>query len=536
MKKRIIVALLVTILLLGGCNTTPSQSPTPTPSTEGSSPATSGEEIEELTPLTISIARGIKAGGVGFPTTFFDGICKEKYNINLEWVEYDEANQDEVLPLLFASDEFPELFYRLNWNNNVNINKYGDNGYFRTVKELWDQMPNYRSLWSGAEWDTNVTFSASPKGNNYYLFLRNTRTASMCWIYNESALEKTGMSFPTTTDELFDVAKAYYDLDPERNIPISNRGNGLFWQGLLHTYRIDPGNGWYADIDNNDKVTYAPTQQKWRDAVAFYSKLYANKLMDQEFQTISNEQFYELVSSDRILMTYDWGTRKDKANAYLLEAGKEESAKWTWTDTLIDRSDSDKPSLAQVEMSGWWYGPAFTTKINDEKMERFAMLVDYASTKEGMWLFEAGVEGESYTFDADGNMVLEPEIKTVSNPDGKYTLGEKYNILGYIVTNSPEYLKATGGDLVLDISKAYAPKPSLNFLMLGVTDSQQSEIADAVTALNTLRDEFMYKCIYGTLDITDDSVWEDFQKELKKAGLDPVQEMYDNTATVLKSK
>jgi putative aldouronate transport system substrate-binding protein len=108
---------------------------------------------------------------------------------------------------------------------------------------------------------------------------------------NQPWLDKLGLAIPTTTEELYTVLKAFKERDPNGNgiadeIPWSGGNDPFEANGgimpLFCAFGVVPGadDQWLSVT--NGKVQYIAAQDGFKDAIAYFHRLFADGLLDQD--------------------------------------------------------------------------------------------------------------------------------------------------------------------------------------------------------------------------------------------------------------
>lgn len=214
-------------------------------------------------------------------------------NVHLDWTIIPIENAKEKVPLMFATGDLPEVFFGL-LSNSDSIN-YGAQGLIIPLEDLIDKhMPNLKALF---EKRPELKASLTASDGHIYSFPRLDETESeevlnKAYI-NVEWLNKLNLKMPTTTDEFYEVLKAFKEGDPNGNgkadeIPFTALGNwgpefsfGLW--SMFHAFGVPDMPNHIAVKDG--KVVYAPTLPGYRDAMAYFNKLYKEGLADVELFT-----------------------------------------------------------------------------------------------------------------------------------------------------------------------------------------------------------------------------------------------------------
>lgn len=251
------------------------------------------EQPVDLTMFTVKHPQVKKEyGEMQFFKNMFD-----KTGVNVNWNLASTADGQEQMNLLFASDDLPDAFFGPYLMSTSDIVRYGTDGQIVPLEEMINEKltPNIVELFEKRpEYKAYVT---APDGHIYSIpmiseTVENTIPDAM--FINQKWLDKLGLKMPTTTDEFYEVLKAFKTGDPNGNgsadeIPFSvmNMKNAI--QGPLSMAAAfgkswPNGNANFFRVENG-KITFAPTLEENRDFLSYMNKLYKEGLIDQEIFT-----------------------------------------------------------------------------------------------------------------------------------------------------------------------------------------------------------------------------------------------------------
>lgn len=222
--------------------------------------------------------------------------AEELTNIKMEIDYYTEVSAwDTAKNLAFVSGDLPDIFLSANLSSDDEI-KYGQTGYLRPLGELVEEYAPFVTK-GFADFPDYLKAVTALDGNIYSLgnVNKGTSRASAILYINETWLGRVGMELPTTTDEFYEVLRAFQtgdpdgDGDPTNTIPLSCVGTSMLFQTILPAFG-DPGGGTWRLVD--DEVSYSPALDSYRHCLEYLNKLYAEKLLDNEFLTQSNAELY----------------------------------------------------------------------------------------------------------------------------------------------------------------------------------------------------------------------------------------------------
>ena len=222
---------------------------------------------------------------------------EEKTNIHVEW-QYFTGDASEKLSLAFASKEnIPDVFLMADMPANT-IDKYGKDGLIIPVEDLIDKYaPNIKAAMNE---DLDGKRMATSRDGHMYTVPSMYRSPAEkirgISFINRDWLDQVGMEVPTTTDELYEVLKAFKGKDLNGNgtqdeVPLllywDNNTSGvasLFgpW-GISSAYT---GAGGSADAGpffvKNGKVIVSNMQDEYKEAVKYFNKLFTEGLINKD--------------------------------------------------------------------------------------------------------------------------------------------------------------------------------------------------------------------------------------------------------------
>lgn len=221
---------------------------------------------------------------------------ERKTGVHIEW-DYAGNDWSTRKPLVLASGDMPDVFFSnaLGESDVINnrelflplddlIERYGTN-----VKAMFNEDPNM------------LKFARAYDGRIYGLpqKMPYRPTTYATWGINKNWLDKLNLKMPATTEELYQVLKAFKERDPNGNgiadeIPasfrayIDNRG----FLDLFCAFGIfESLNDSWLSVTNG-RVQYIAAQEGFQDAVAYLHRLYAEGLIDQESFTQTNQMLF----------------------------------------------------------------------------------------------------------------------------------------------------------------------------------------------------------------------------------------------------
>lgn len=314
MKKWIGIVLSVALLLsLSGCGKDQPMETTADPtSTEITAPTTVPPSSETEAPReTVSLQIGIWDEYLDYDTNALTLWLEEQCDCDLSFLLYHEAEYAE--PQTPANTVLPDIVYRTSYKPET-VKPYVEDGYVLDLTEyfndregaskiFWDRIESELTrdqqdyvIQSMTDLETGRIYGVP----NVWIFKRDHRP----WI-NQVWLDELGLEMPTNAQELYDVLVAF-----QKSIPDGDSGTPLVgsqkaggtahvidWLINLFIY-YDPDNPW-QDYDRDGQLEPVYTQEAYRDALKYISKLEEERLLYSGSYMFSNADLQSLLSLEK---------------------------------------------------------------------------------------------------------------------------------------------------------------------------------------------------------------------------------------------
>jgi len=452
----------------------------------------------------------------------WDKMLHDKFGINVEWEEVSDSDAAEKLNLMFSANQHPDFIFNVHYPT---INNLAMSGKILPVSDYFDKLPDLISSWDPAKWQVMLDLGRMPDGKLYFLPPQSMSTVSYVWMFRVSELEILGFEkIPSTADELYDYMKAVKEKYPD-SLPMScGWGLNSFLRGFSFIFHTNMPGRSYVDPDTNEFI-YDPVyfSENFRDMMIYVNKLYEEDLVDKELATNTFNQFEEKTALGLTYVDFQHAGRLAWLNNLTQQV--DPSSEWDWA--------RDYPTAYPDK--GRWYctddSPfghlsfAMTDKLEGEELDRVIEWINWEGTEEGQLFCSYGLEGDTFDFTADGkpklkDFLLQPTDSGVP-PLFKYGLG-----YGMHVSLLPyAYTDWQGGALISEMGNEFVGKSGYKTwtsIPIWLTDEEKSNIADPVTIIKDLRDEYLLKFLMGQLDPANDNDWNAFLSQLKAAGIEDI--------------
>lgn len=486
---------------------------------------------------------------------------QEMTNIDFQWQIAPGDNIKEKMNLMFASSDMADIVMtgvgssnRLDMASEALLGAQGLiiplNQYFDTVsigyKNAFEQLAGMRE------------YITTPDGNIYSLpnvdGSLHVQYNNKLWL-NTQWLENLGLSIPTTTDEMYEVLKAFKEQDangngdPNDEIALSTvkSGSGVSIDGfLMNPFQLTPEKTkLYVD---NGVVTFSPVQENYKEGLHYLHKLYAEGLInpesftqDQKNQVNVNENGTEAVIGAFLALHPSYAADL---------AAIPNSKKWEQYQPIPPIAGPSGKAVADWNPYVMYQtGMTFITSSCEEPEAAFR-LIDYLATPDGSRRSALGIEGVHYTVAQPGELGLDgkPSMYTsipgADNTNASWTqlagLVRLPEMTTYLTTNPDPYAEGVkpldGRQIVmyrgsLEYEKVRQPLESvLPSLYQSAEDA--NEMALLKTTVMDYANESLVRFVTGDMDI--DGEWDSYIRQLDSIGLprylELLQKAYDASA------
>lgn len=454
---------------------------------------------------------------------------EKKTNIHIEWTTVPQETFAERRNIVLATNDLPDVFYRglLNPADEVN---YGSQGIFIPLNDLIDKYaPNIKAMFERFP-DVEKSITA-PDGNIYtlpqaidYLLPRvNTKP-----YINKKWLDQVNLSVPTTTEEYYQVLKAFKEKDPNGNgkpdeIPWSGNKFFLIMNAMRGAWGLGTAGGKIEnfDLDSAGNVRFYPTDIRYKEMLEYFAKLYAEGLLDKEVFSQEQAQFLAKGAQD-VVGSFHLNHVSQIGSATQDDFVGLPALKGPHGDQIYSQV------LPVTSVTG-----TFAITRNNQYPEATIRWVDYFYSEEGSKFFRMGVEGVTYETLPDGKFQYTEEIN--KNPNGlsqpqaigqfspwpggglPHMIFEKNEPAGTILPS----------DLVVSETtkqlEPYLPKeiwPGFLF-----TKEEQDRLNALESDILTYVNEMKVKFILGTEPF---SSWDNYVSTISQMGVDDLRQIYQN--------
>ncbi|NOU90620.1 extracellular solute-binding protein [Paenibacillus sp. LMG 31460] len=444
-------------------------------------------------------------------------------NVQVEFIEAPTDGFPEKKNLLFASNELPDAMYRSGLTQLEAI-KYGAGGQLIPLEKLIESYaPNLKKLMETyPEIRSAIT---TPEGHIYAIpgiVTVNSARTDKRWM-NQAWLKKLNLKEPETTDELYEVLKAFREKDPNGNgkqdeLPMTARNDKLsVVTQMAGSFGLDLQFGYNINLDN-DKVNIWMGSDRNKELLMYLNKLYSEKLLDQELFTQKEAQYLAKQGSGNT------GFFFDQTNNPMLDT-KVANQYMGIAPVKGPHGDRMQSNAAPVPRD---FGAFAITPVN-KYPEATMRWIDYFYSDEGSTLLRFGRKGENYE--------LREGIPYYT--DAFLATGNQSKITPYAGGGAPHLISEKVASYINPLQVQEAQKkldpfmPKVKFAPPMFDEQTAQKINMLRNDIDKYYEEQSTKFIVGALNF---DKWGEFQATLKKMKIDELQQLYQATYDNLKKQ
>ena len=444
----------------------------------------------------------------------------KRTNISLKGtISLSNSNEEEAFNLMMSSGNLADI---IGYVDASSLEKLGRDGGMIPLNDLIkEHAPNIQKV---LDEDARFRQTAYSLDGNIYQIPKNQELkAAEFWWIRQDWLDKLNLKAPTTVDELHDVLYAFRNEDPNGNglkdeIPLFDRAG---WkQPDEYLYLWDTSLEFYP---RDGKMKYEPLEENFKTGVSNMIKWYQEGLIDPEIFTRGASSRDTLLGGDLGGCTHDWVSTANY-NSTLQETIP--GFQMVAIAPPADQNGVVKERVSRYPGVGWGISSQCKDPVTVIKF------MDYFFTEEGSDLMNWGIEGDTFTRDADGSKhftdtVLQSELTPIGY---LRSIGAQYRI-GMCQDGDYEY--ATMKEDGIEANKLYnghdewfddSLPPYLDGKMaLKYTSDDETEYKNIMASIKPYVDEKFQSWILGVNDF--DSEYDSFIKELKARGIDRALEI-----------
>lgn len=420
------------------------------------------------------------------------------------------------------------------------INEFGADGMVLNIMDYWDYLtyyPQYAEATNGA-----MNYITTADGASYYFFdgyyNPNNITGAQSFTsfaYRFDLLREHDLQ-PATTMEEFDKLcadiQALIDSGEisAKYVMSNSTKDYAFYRGFVGIFHT-----WDTTYWNGEKWSFGPIEDNFRTMLTYLNGLYNQGYIDPEFSTDTSDMVTDKALNDNMVivptlwsgMPRSWNLQKTNPDMEwglaFLPAHADYGTPWKWGSRQVGKSLSENMGIiisADVQYPEW-----------------IVKMIDYQYSDEIVNMMNWGIEGETFTIDADGQRHFTENISGADDPvqaagelgimsssanrPGIPFVPQLFDAATELMPLEPWWNAEDGyyesqywlesGRLGGEESVSPFDRPPV----LRLTESEATARAEMTSACELYAREQALKFINGELDISDDAAWESYIAGIK---------------------
>lgn len=435
--------------------------------------------------------------------SYNDGTAVQKEienrtGVHIEWDTYSSDVETVLQTRLASLEGLPDMVEIPPFDSNVGVDTYSSNGVLIPLNDLIKEYaPNIQALFN--KYPALEAMCTSSDGNIYALagWWGDINDYVPDYLYiRQDWLDNLGLEMPETVDELYDVLVAFKEQDangngnPDDEIPMATKNGSKQLYYLMTGFGYDTNSLWYTD--DNGEVHYAAVEDQYKDMLAFLNKCYSEGLISDD---LDGTLLTQNITEDKVgIVCHDPADNMASSDDLALTSNPECDYEFM---PVLQANENGTARMTKRGLTWHYYG--ITSAC--ENPETAIQWIDYVyASEDGLMLYNYGIEGMSYEYDADGNIQF---TDLITNNETYTSAFSALRSIGawptYFINDSGEaFMKIFEGTKVETACKdAYGNMEDPFPEMLGT--AEESEVYTSVWPdLSTYLDEMFTAFVIGT--------------------------------------
>ena len=348
-------------------------------------------------------------------------IIRDELGINFTYVIVPPGEDGEAkLNAAAAANELPDLFQMVSSTGDTRgaLYRYANLGLLAPVDDMMPLMPERTEL----HYNDPLAISLSTfVGQQFGLPEPPAIPKREGLVIRKDWLDNLGLEAPATLAEIYDVAVAFTEQDPDGNGQADTYGVGGFINGQGIGNRFDwifGGNGvagvWnFTDAESFGLNVY---EEQYPEALAYMKSLVDAGVIDPDWPTLSRDEFRARWKQGQFgIMWEDFAALTNQSNYTPFDENFPEAE---WIPLPAPTGPNGDAAYGVYTGRGQIFAVS-QTAADEGKLDDIARLLEWMAT-DGYWLLGFGEEGVNYVIDANGDISTEG-----LDPAAAYTAPER---------------------------------------------------------------------------------------------------------------
>jgi len=420
-----IAAVVVTVALFAACNPGDGGTETTAPVADATTTDPVGEAAApaERDVISFSISPTHDALTPGADDEVFRFI-QDTLNVRINPIIIED---NTVMAVMAASGDLPDVFM-INTFGHDNFYTWIDQGILRSIPR--DMIERFHYVSRMVNWSRELATVAEVRGGEVWFLPRPfdyepllTASSMRIW-YRADWVENLGMSTPQTTDDLWEMLRAFAEEDPAGDgrhlFPMTSPGN---WPllALITMFSGLDNDGW-SQVDGQWTPNFANERQL--AGIQFFRDAFVAGFIDPEFSITGVNPSLEALAAGSVGLVPRngadpwWLMRTSRFLRDVMGEGYTEYDAWNTGAIRIM-----PPLVAPGNDRSFWPpatngdGWVINSRVDDETLEVILDFFDWGTHPDQVVMSRHGIEGVSWSRNPDGSIhrYIDPETDAPFN-------------------------------------------------------------------------------------------------------------------------
>lgn len=316
-------------------------------------------------------------------------------DLDITWVP--NSSYEDKTNITLAGDDIPQVM--VIQGKTPGFVRNAQAGAFWELTDYLDDYPNLKSAFP------EVQAAASVNGDVYGIF-RARDVMRTAVIIRKDWLANVGLEVPKTTDDLYEVAKAFTEQDPDGNGADDTYGLIIpKWPGAIGTnspYDVmetwfGAGNRW---AERDGEIVPSFTTDEFLDAVEFEKTLVDEGLINPDYATFDSATWNEPFLNGKGGIIIDVHSRAGVLLSLFKEQNPDTFDQFVDVGGNLIGPDGELHAQPTTGYSGFLAIPKTNVRTEAE-LRGVLEVLDAMNSAEAGPILNNGIEGETYTVEGD---------------------------------------------------------------------------------------------------------------------------------------
>jgi putative aldouronate transport system substrate-binding protein len=316
--------------------------------------------------------------------------------LDIQWVSAN--NYTDKLNVSLASGDMPDLLF-INDPFSPTYRTAAEQGAFWDISQFIDDYPNLSATISPIAWELTTI-----NGAQYGIPRPRPSESDTFFMLRKDWLDNVGLEVPETSDELYEVMKAFTEGDPNQSgakdtIGFAGYVNPSDMGNMGNFENIFTGaNGNWKDVDG--ELVFTALLPELREALEFLARAYEEKLIPEDFASLKPSQVKDMFRAGKAGMLNQKAGAMQEAFDSLIEIDPDFDFMNLYPLTNINGFNPKGPGFAGVNV--------IAKSVPEDKVRKILAMYDKWTTDEVFLMHKHGLEDVHHTVE-NGEIVVDTD-------------------------------------------------------------------------------------------------------------------------------